>query len=801
MIITTTTRRICLAVALCAGWFSLASESDYAFRPAPITSVRLLDGFWLSRAETNRLVTVWANFRKSEETGRIANFARAGKLENGPFRGIPFDDSDVFKIVEGASYTLATCPDPKLDAYLDALIAKMAAAQEPDGYLYTARTLGFTNGMTGKQRWSNLASSHELYNIGHMYEAAAAHFAATGKRTLLDVARKSADLVDKTFGPGPGQLKGVPGHEEIEIGLCKLYRATGEPRYLNLAKFFIDMRGRSDLRGKVFGAYCQDHIPVLQQTEAVGHAVRAGYLYTGMADVAALTGDRDIIAAVGTIWQNIVTKKMYLTGGVGARRGGEAFGDNYELPNESAYLETCAAIANALFNQRMFLLHGDAKYIDVLERVLYNGFLSGISIAGDEFFYPNPLASRGGYTRSKWFGCSCCPVNIVRFIPQVGSFAYAQRDAAVYVNLYVASEARLTTPSGDVTLTQKTDYPWRGDVRIEVAPASDPLTFPLKVRIPGWAIGAPVPSDLYTQTAPGSLKDVTVAVNGQPVPLSLDRGYLTLERAWRAGDTVTLAFAMPARRIRCHPAADDNRGRLAVERGPLVYCAEAADNGGRVLNLTLAPDAAFRESTVDVLGHRLVSLTGEAHTVGIDLCGRRKARPAAVTLIPYFAWCHRGAGEMQTWFTVSAAEATPLPDFRITASYCHASDSPEAAADGVIPKSSSDTKVKRMTWWPHKGSDEWLQIDLPAEETVRGCEVYWFDDTGNGACRLPASWRVQCPDASGGWRDLPGDYPVAKDRLCEARFAEPVRAGRFRLSARLQPGFSGGILEWRLRPE
>jgi len=786
-----------LSVTVCWG----AANSNYPYQPVPLNQVSIREGFWLPRFETNRLVTVWADFRKSEETGRISNFARAGKLEEGPFRGIPFDDSDVFKIVEGAAYTLATHPDPKLETYLDRLIAKMAAAQEPDGYLYTARTLGFTNGMTGKERWSNLASSHELYNIGHLYEAAAAHFAVTGKRTLLDVACKSADLIDKTFGPAPDQLKGVPGHQEIEIGLCKLYRATGDARYLSLAKFFIDMRGRSDLRGKVFGPYCQDHVPVVQQTEAVGHAVRAGYLYAGMADVAALTGDRALMGAIDALWENVVAKKMHLTGGIGARHQGEAFGDNYELPNATAYLETCAAIANALWNQRMFLLHGDAKYIDVLERVIYNGFLSGISLHGDEFFYPNPLASRGGYARSKWFGCSCCPVNIVRFIPQIGPFTYAQRDAAVYVNLFVASRATLKTPAGAVTLTQTTDYPWTGDVRIDVTPDKERLSFPLKIRIPGWATGTPVPSDLYAQTEPGSLKNVSVSINGQPAPLALDRGYLTLERAWRAGDTVSLAFAMPVRRIRCHPAAADNRGRLAVERGPLVYCAEAADNGGRVLNLTLAPDAAFREGTVDVLGHRLVALTADARAVSADLRGRRTSRPAAATLIPYFAWCHRGTGEMQVWFPTGDEHAEPASDLAFTASHCHEADSLAALHDGLLPKNSGDHDIPRMTWWPRTGTAEWVHVDLKNLEKVTGCSVYWFDDTGRGGCRLPVSWTVQIPDGQGGWTDVPGLYPVAKDRLCEILFQAPVSVRALRLRAVLQPGFSGGVLEWRLDVE
>ena len=437
----------------------------------------------------------------------------AAKRAQGTFKGCPFDDSDVYKIIEGAAYALATHPDPELDRYLDELISKIAEAQEPDGYLYTARTLGFnygTNavgavdcGMMGPTRWSRLVCSHELYNIGHMYEAAVAHYRATGKRSLLDVAVRSADLVDRTFGFGPTQLKEPSGHEEIELALCSLYRVTGEKRYLNLAKTFLDLRGRADLRSETWGVPVQDHLPVTQQREAVGHAVRAGYLYCAMADVAALTGDKSYIKAIDTIWENVVSKKLHLNGGIGARKrveyadksrgvAFEAFGDDYDLPNAEAYLETCAAIANALWNQRMFLMSGDAKYVDVLERVIYNGFLSGISLRGDEFFYPHPLASKGGYRRSKWFATSCCPVNIVRFIPQIATFAYATRADAAYVNLFIASDATLRLSSGDVGLRQDTDYPWEGQSRIAVTPQKDGTRFALNVRVPGWCVGRPV---------------------------------------------------------------------------------------------------------------------------------------------------------------------------------------------------------------------------------------------------------------------------------------------------------------------
>ncbi|MDR2863378.1 MAG: glycoside hydrolase family 127 protein [Puniceicoccales bacterium] len=798
-------KSIHLALAL----FSLAAACtqaapDYPHQPAPLTQVSILDGFWLPRFETNRTVTVWTDFKRSEETGRVSNFARAGKLEQGPFVGIYFNDSDVYKIIEGAAYTLATKPDPKLDAYLDALIVKIAAAQEPDGYLYTARTLGAKQKNMGKTRWSYIRHSHELYNVGHLYEAAAAHFAITGKRTLLDVAIKNADLIDKTFGPREGQLKDVPGHEEIEIGLCSLFRVTGERRYLDLAKFFTDLRGRKDLRGSIYGPYHQDHLPVVEQTEAVGHAVRAGYLYAGMADIAALTGDAKYIAAIDKLWENVVSKKLHLNGGIGARHSGEAFGNNYELPNESAYLETCAAIANGLWNQRMFLLHGDAKYIDVLERGLYNGVLSGISFSGDEFFYPNPLASRGGYKRSKWFDCSCCPGNIVRFIPQFGQFAYARRDAAIYVNLFIASSAALDTPSGKVTLTQQTDYPWSGKIRIAVTPEKAGAAFPLKVRIPGWALGRPVPSDLYTQVVPASADTVAIGVNGQSVPLTLDKGYVTIDRAWQAGDVVTLSLAMPVRRIQSHPAVKDNVGRLAVERGPVVYCAEGVDNDGHVLNLALPADATFTEDRLNIQGHELVALKAPAQAISASFDGIKEVAPVTATLIPYFAWCHRGAGEMQVWFPADSANAeSALSGVKITTSYALPSphENLSAVADRILPRNSGDHNVQRMTWWDHKGSAEWVQYDLPRTATFRGTKVYWFDDTGRGECRIPASWKIQAQGADGTWTDVPASYPVKKNAFGEVRFAAPVTAKAFRLSVQLQPKFSAGVLEWSLLPK
>jgi len=812
-----------VAAALVAG---VGYCADYPLKSADLTAVRVSGGFWLPRVETNRLVTLKACFDKCNETPRIANITNAANRAWGTFGGIPFDDSDVFKVMEGASYVLAQSPDPKLESYMDWLIGQVAKAQEPDGYLYTARTLGFTYrdkssgkptfGMMGPTRWSNCPSSHELYNIGHMYEAAVAWYEATGKRNFLDVAIKSADLVDRTFGDGPTQLKVVPGHEEIELALVKLSRATGERRYLDLARGFIDRRGRqeSDRRDAAIftqagdlvfdkemtmpGAYAQNHMPVRDQARALGHAVRAGYLYCGMTDVAALTGDSSCLDAVLRIWDNVVSKKLHLNGGIGARRKGEAFGADYELPNETAYLETCAAIANALWNQRLFLVSGDAKYVDVLERVLYNGFLSGVSLRGDAFFYPNPLASRGGYRRSKWFGCSCCPVNDVRFIPQIARFAYATRGDAAYVNLFIESDVSLKLASGEIKLSQKTAYPWNGSSRIVVNPSRGKERFTLNVRVPGWCVGRPVPSTLYVQTVPGSLRDFAVRVNGETVPFTPQKGYCVLSREWKSGDTVDVAMNMPVRRIKAHDAVAADRGRLAVERGPIVYSAEGVDNGGSVLNLAIPADAAFSVVDCTILGNVYPAL----ETTGVRVRRGLKAvasEQTAVRLIPNFAWCHRGAGEMQTWFPVAPDPQMFTVSFDAKSSWVGPSDTLAALGDGVRPAKSSEQKAARFTFWPHKGTDEWVSYAFPGVETVKGVKVMWFDDVPRGGCNLPESWRVEVRDcADGNWTPVAAEYPVRIDEFTCVEFAQPVRAREIRLMIRLRQNYSAGILEWQV---
>ncbi|MHC4708649.1 MAG: glycoside hydrolase family 127 protein [Planctomycetota bacterium] len=460
---------------------------------------------------------------------------------------------------------------------------------------------------------------------------------------LMNVAVKWADYIDSVFGPD--KKRDVPGHQEIEIGLVKLYRQTGNDKYLKLAKFFLDERGQARGR-KLYGEYCQDHKPVVAQSEAVGHAVRAGYMYCGMADVAALTGDTSYIRAIDRIWENVVTKKLYLTGGIGARHKGEAFGDNYELPNETAYCETCAAIANAMWNHRLFVLHGDAKYLDVLERVLYNGFLSGISLSGDKFFYPNPLASNGKKQRSAWFGCACCPTNIVRFVPSVGGYAYARSDDALYVNLFISGAGTLKLKNNTVTLKQLTGYPWQGDSKITVEPKR-PAEFAVYIRIPGWARNKPVPSDLYKYMKDSDEK-VALKVNGESVAVDMERGFARIRRNWKKGDVIELNLPMPIRRVLCKKKVKDNLRKGALERGPIVYCAEETDNGPGVHRLVISADVRLKPQYREDLFGGVSVLKGRIRTWHREQAYVYPDKQDFIA-IPYYAWAHRSPGEMVVW--------------------------------------------------------------------------------------------------------------------------------------------------------
>ena len=634
-------------------------KNSYPFEQVPFTSVKISqNSFWGNRIKAVRDVTIPLAFSKCETEGRYDNFVKAAhpdeKYDVSTFMGFPFDDTDVYKTIEGASYVLQTFPDKKLVEYIDSVLDIVAAAQEPDGYLYTARTINpqKPHRWSGSKRWeSEEVLSHELYNLGHMVDAACAHYQATGSTKFLDIAKRYADCVVREVGPGKNQACVVPGHQIAEMALARLYSLTGDKRYLDEAKFFLDYRGKTNIKN----SYSQSQVPVIEQNEAVGHAVRAGYMYSGMADVAALTGDSAYIKAIDAIWNNIVNKKYYLTGGVGALHNGEAFGANYELPNLTAYNETCAAIAMVYFNQRMFMLHGDSKYIDCLERTLYNGVISGMSIDGGKFFYPNPLASDGKYKfnadntieRQPWFGCACCPSNLCRFIPSVPGYMYAVKDNSVYVNLFSDNTSTISVGKGKVVLREKTMYPWNGDVRIDVV-SNSAGKFNMKIRIPGWLRNKVVPSDLYFYD--DSIKlNYSVSVNGKKVDGQIDNGYLTIDRKWKKGDNIDIHFDMKPRLVKANANVYDDYGRVAVERGPLVYCAEWADNDFDVFHFILNKNTAFTVNDKPKLLGGIKEVTANGLVFTTDDNGKVSVDNKIITLIPYYAWCHRGPGKMIVW--------------------------------------------------------------------------------------------------------------------------------------------------------
>jgi DUF1680 family protein len=643
-------------------------KKDYPITPVPFTQVKVADAFWLPRIEKNRAVTLPFLFRKNEETGRLDNFAIAGGLIKGKYRGERYNDTDVYKPIEGASYSLMAHPDPELERALDEMIVKIAAAQEPDGYLFTARTCDPAHPQPGigPERWVEETVSHELYNAGHLYEAAVAHFLATGKRSLLDVAIRNADLVTSVFGPD--KRHGFPGHQEIELALIKLYRVTGNEKYLGLAKYFLDQRGREVKltqypKGNRFAIYnepeqIQAHKPVLEQDEAVGHAVRLTYMASGMADVAAIYGDPAYLGAIERLWANVVGKKMYLTAGVGSRHDRERFGENYELPNLTGYLETCASIGMAFWNQRMFLLTGEARYIDVMERAMYNGILSGVSLEGRAFFYANPLESDGKFRfnqgqlgRAPFFGTACCPGNISRFLPSMPGYVYAVKGDSLYVNLFVEGEAAVEVDGTKVKVKQQTRYPWDGAVRITVEPESKSV-WTILVRVPGWARDEVVPGGLY-RFIDSPAEKPTLKVNGKAVGVALVSGYARLTRNWKRGDVIELNLPMPVRRVVAHEAVKDDAGKVALTRGPLVYCAEWPDNGGRVLDIGLYDGDVLQPEFRPNLLSGVVVITGRAK-IKPEAAGGSPASQAVegtrnVVLIPYYAWAHRGPGEMAVW--------------------------------------------------------------------------------------------------------------------------------------------------------
>ena len=769
--------------------------------PVPFTSVKVTDAFWGQRLKASREVTIPLAFSKCEETGRYQNFVKAAHpSESYKVEGFSFDDTDVYKTIEGASYSMQIYPDKKLDRYIDSVLTIVKAAQEPDGYLYTARTMNpkYPHKWSGTKRWEKEEDlSHELYDLGHMIEGAIAHYQSTGKRNFLDIAIKYADCAARAIGDKPGQITVVSGHQIAEMALCKLYVLTGQQRYLDLAKFLLDKRGYTDRKEE----YSQSHKPVVLQDEAVGHAVRATYMYTGMADVAALTGDTGYIHAVDRIWSNIVNKKLYITGGIGATSNGEAFGKNYELPNMSAYCETCAAIGNVYMNYRLFLLHGDAKYFDVLERTLYNGLISGVSLDGDGFFYPNPLESNGQHQRQAWFGCACCPSNICRFIPSVPGYIYAVHNSDVYVNLFMANHSDLKVNGKTVELKQSTNYPWTGDVNMEVSPKAK-QDFTLKIRVPGWVQNEVVPGNLYSYTDKKAL-GYTVKVNGKIVTSIVEKGYFSINRAWKKGDKVEIHFDMEARTVKANPAVEADRGKIAVERGPIVYCAEWPDNDFNIFSIIMNKKPVFNVETKPNLLYGINTIQTDAQSLSYDAQGKLVTKEVKLNLIPYYAWAHRGSGDMAVWLPIDlsatrpAMPATIASESKINAS--HMVKSIAAINDGLVPRDENDRTLPYYHWWPKEGTTEWISYDFASEKTVSRSTVYWFDDAPWGGCRVPQNWKLFYKDAAGDWKPVENTnaYGVEKGIGNEVIF-KPVTTKALKLEVKLAEKNAAGIFEWEV---
>ena len=794
--------------------FSFA-QTGYPITPVPFTAVKVTPGtFWGQRLEASRNVTIPLAFSKCESEGRYKNFENAAAHLKDPSKvfkvngvGYSFDDTDPYKTLEGAAYILQTYPDKKLEAYCDSVIDIIASAQEPDGYLYTARTQNPADPhhWAGDRRWVKEEDlSHELYNLGHMIEGAVAYWQATGKRKFLDIACRYADVACKEVGPNPGQMCVVPGHQIAEMAMARLYLATGQQRYLDFAKFLLDYRGKTTIKTE----YSQSHKPVVKQDEAVGHAVRAAYMYAGMADVAALTGDKSYINAIDDIWWNIVEKKLYITGGIGATNNGEAFGKNYELPNMSAYCETCAAIGNVYVNYRLFLLHGNSKYYDVLERTLYNGLISGVSLQGNGFFYPNPLESMGQHQRQAWFGCACCPSNICRFIPSLPGYVYAVKDNNVYVNLFLSNKSTLNVGKKKVELSQQTNYPWEGDITINIDKTNAGI-FTMKIRIPGWLKGSvvPAPSQLYEYTD-GKRLNYTVTVNGKAVesmaPANAEQfpdGYLNITRKWKKGDKIQLHLDMEPRIVRANNKVEADRGMVAIERGPLVYCAEHPDNNFDIFSTLINQEPKFTLGKGEIAGTSVVTIKTDVQTLDFNKQGKLTTKDETLTLIPYYAWCHRGSGKMRVWLPQDLKATTPAQPATLASESKVISGSRVPALssinDRLVPRDENDRSVPYTHWWPKKASTEWLAYEFPTAATVQTCTVYWFDDAPWGGCRVPKSWRILYQDEKGEWQPVEGAdrYPTVRGAACTVNF-NPVKTKSLRLEVTQPDDFSSGLFEW-----
>jgi len=764
------------------GAFSDSTGEFANLSPVPFNQVEIRDQFWSRYLKIAEQGILPANIEFCEKTGRLTNFDKAAGKIPGKFEGTFFNDSDVHKMIEGACYLYARTKNPELGKWLDDMTNRIISAQQKDGYLNTYFTLA-----EPEKKWTNLRDMHEMYCAGHFIESAVAHFQATGKRNMLDAAQRLADHIDSIFGAD--KRHGVCGHEEIELALVRLYKATGEERYLKLADFFVNERGRSCGR-ELYGEYFQDHKPIAEQEEAVGHAVRAMYFYSAITDLIPYTKRPEYIASMDRLWENVATKKMYVTGSVGARHGSEAFGDNYELPNEAAYSETCAAVGHAFWNHRLALLYGDAKYADVMERVIYNGLLSGVSLDGKKFFYVNPLASRGAHHRSQWFDCACCPPNILRFIARIGEFVYAQGGDDIFINLYVAGRTRLKINDREIFLTQETRYPWDGNIKITVdSPGA--VSFTLHARIPGWC------------------RKWNAKLNGKEINNpTLEKGYLKISGKWEKGEHLEIFLDMPVERIQSHPNVVSNHGRIAIQRGPLVYCIETVDNPENVYFLALPRESDLKAEFIkDLLGGVMVIkgkaqiLESEGNNEDLYSPVNSKIREVEMTAIPYYAWDNRAAGEMLVWIPeyLNLTQGSIIGAVYLRASHCHLNDTVFAVCDGIEPKNSSDVSVPRFTWWDHKGTNEWIQYEFKHPRKISTMEIYWFDDeAAGGGCRIPESFQIFYKQGEE-WKPLPGlEKLIPKKDSSQKIKISPVETKGIRIEVGLRPGFSGGMIEWKV---
>ena len=782
--------------ALCAA----TVFGGYPLKEVPWKYTKITGGFWQPVMATNHAVTLQHALKKCSDSGTIENFKITAGITTGTFKGVHFDDSNLYKVFEGMAYALANNPTPKLRKQVETLAEYFEKAQQPDGYLDTFYTIPNNPKRNKAKRWSNVGYMHELYNMGHFIEGACAHYKATGKTNLLAVAERLSDCIGKEFGPGKRQ--GAPGHQEIETALARLYQCTGDKRHLKRARFFLDERGRVDR-----GWYSQNHMRLVKQDEAVGHAVRAVYCYMGMADIAALQNNTDYHTASRMIWDNVARKKLYLSGGVGSVGIWEGFDKNYRLPNRGCYLETCGPIAMTLWGHKMFLMEKDAKYMDVVEVALYNGVLGGVSLTGNRFYYGNQLETSNS-RRFDWHGCPCCPTSISRIIPSVARFMYAVEPSTIYVNLYAESESTVPLKNNRVEIRQKTDYPRDGKISLSMSPKKAG-EFTLALRIPAWSHTGPLPGDLYTYSHPyTTLPEITV--NGKPIEWSSTLGYAKLKRTWKKGDTVSLTLPMEPKRVVANPAVPDDRGRVAMMRGPVLYCLESLDNEGEVFNYLLSNTTEITTAPTNILGG-IIALHGNAMELSREK-GTRKTEetPRKFTAVPFYTRDNRERSKMNVWLLSDPAAARYLPPLptiastsKVTAPGRHGRN---YINDGREPIESDDNSLGKFHWGGARGTNAWVQYEFAKPETVSRSAVYWFDDYVKGTSRVPKSWRLLYRD-NGEWKPVRNISPlnVEKDMYNTVDFV-PVTTDGLRIEAVLREGFGqgcqGGIHEWRVfRPD